>query len=58
MNAGRNANHNPFIRVALGLIRKELRRWYAVISVDELVENRELVFEIEILERMLAREGV
>ena len=48
----------PTLRVALASIKKELRKWYGTISVDELVENRELTLEIETLERMLALEGV
>jgi hypothetical protein len=41
----------------LDAIRRELRRWYGLISVEELVSNKELVLEIEVLERMLARQG-
>lgn len=43
---------------ALANIRRELRKWYGSISVKELVSNRELVLEIEVLERMLANQGV
>ena len=48
----------PSLRAALATIKRELRKWYGAISVDELVGNRELVLEIETLERMLAFEGV
>lgn len=48
----------PSLRAALATIKRELRKWYGAISVDELVGNRELVLEIETLERMLALEGV
>ena len=48
----------PTLRAALASVKKELRKWYGTISVDELAENRELTLEIETLERMLALEGV
>jgi hypothetical protein len=57
MNQGRGKKQNPLLSSMLGVIRRELRKWYGLISVDELVNNRDLVFEIEVLERMLAREG-
>ncbi len=43
---------------ALAAIKRELRKWYGLISVKELISNRDLVLEIEVLERMLATEGV
>lgn len=46
------------LKAALARIKQELRKWYGVISVKELVTNRELAFEIEVLERMLASQGV
>jgi hypothetical protein len=57
MNQGRGKKQNPLLSSMLSAIRRELRKWYGLISVDELVNNRDLVFEIEVLERMLAREG-
>ena len=38
-------------------LKRELREWYGAISVEELVNNRELAFEIEVLERMLINQG-
>lgn len=35
-------------------IRAALRRWYATVSVKELVVNRALVAEIEAFERLLS----
>lgn len=35
-------------------IREALRRWYATVSVKELVVNRALVAEIEAFERLLS----
>lgn len=49
---------NGFIRVALAALKREFRKWYGMISVDELASNRELAIEIGILEQMLARQGV
>lgn len=51
-------NESPSFRAALATIRRELRKWYGVISVKELILNRELVVEIEVLERMLVNQGV
>lgn len=48
---------SPLLMSMFGAIRQELRRWYGLISVEELVSNKELVLEIEVLERMLARQG-
>ena len=57
MNQRRGKKQNPLLSSMLAAIRRELRKWYGLISVDELVNNRDLVFEIEVLERMLARQG-
>lgn len=46
------------LKKAIESIKAELRKLYGVLSVDELVSNKELVFEIEVLERMLAKQGV
>lgn len=46
------------IKKAMESIKSELRRLYGVLSVNELTSNKELVFEIEVLERMLAKQGV
>lgn len=57
MNRRSSGRSNPLLRNMLDAIRRELRRWYGLISVEELVSNKELVLEIEVLERMLARQG-
>ena len=57
MNQRNRSRQSPLFRTMLGAIRRELRRWYGLISVEELVANKELVLEIEVLERMLARQG-
>ena len=41
----------------IAALKRELREWYGAISVEELVNNRALAFEIEILERMLTNQG-
>lgn len=50
-------SQNPTLRTMLAAIRRELRRWYGLISVEELASNKDLVSEIEVLERMLVRQG-
>ncbi len=42
----------------LSRLKRDFRKWYATISVNELVSNRDLVLEIEVFERMLAKQGV
>ena len=49
---------NALVRVALAALKREFRRWYGMISIDELASNRELAIEIGVLEQMLARQGV
>ncbi len=49
---------NALVRAALAALKREFRRWYGMISIDELASNRELAIEIGILEQMLARQGV
>ena len=49
---------NVFLKSALAVLKREFRRWYGMISVNELASNRELAIEIGILEQMLARQGV
>lgn len=46
------------LKTALAVLKREFRKWYGMISVNELAANRELVFEIGVLEQMLARQGV
>lgn len=49
---------NAIIKAALAALKREFRKWYGMISVDELASNRELAIEIGILEQMLSRQGV
>lgn len=49
---------NALVRAALAALKREFRRWYGMISIDELASNRELAIEIGVLEQMLARQGV
>lgn len=49
---------NYCLRTALAALKREFRKWYGMISVNELAANRELAFEIGVLEKMLARQGV
>lgn len=46
------------LRAAFAVLKREFRKWYGMISVDELAANRELAFEIGVFEQMLARQGV
>jgi hypothetical protein len=50
-------NKSFFLISAITAIRTEFRKWYGVISVNELVSNRALAREIEVLEHMLAIHG-
>lgn len=50
-------NQKFVMKSALAMIRAELRRWYGIISVEELVCNCDLAQEIAVLERMLVSEG-
>jgi hypothetical protein len=50
--------YSAYFDSAIAALRREFRKWYGTISVNELAENRELVFEIGVLEKMLARQGV
>ena len=36
-------------------LKKEFRKWYGQVSVEELISNRELVFQISAIERLLGR---
>ena len=48
-----NTSKPKFVaRMAINAIKKELRKWYGMLSVEELVGNHKLV------ERMLAMRGV
>jgi len=58
MNYRKNMVANTVIKAALVALKREFRRWYGMISVNELASNRELAVEIGILEQMLARQGV
>lgn len=49
---------NALVRAALAALKREFRRWYGMISIDELASNRELAIEIGVLEQMLAKQGV
>jgi hypothetical protein len=49
---------NALARAALASLKREFRRWYGMISIDELASNRELAIEISVLEQILARQGV
>ena len=57
-----NTNSKLFSRVCLkaafAALKREFRKWYGTISVEELANNRELAIEIGVLEQMLARQGV
>lgn len=43
--------------VVLRKLKEEFRKWYGLISVQELVQNKVLVVEIEALEIMLIEQG-
>ena len=58
MKTQKEIQGDGFVQNALAALRRELRKWYGMISVQELASNRELAIEIGILEKMLAREGV
>lgn len=49
---------NLLLKAALTALKREFRKWYGMISVDELASNRELAVEIGVLEQMLVRQGV
>jgi len=53
-----NETQESTLKSALERIRRELRKWYGVISVKELVSNKALTFEIETIERLFAQQGV
>ncbi|MGE3263105.1 MAG: hypothetical protein AB7K68_15090 [Bacteriovoracia bacterium] len=58
MNSKSKRFSNYCLRSALAVLKREFRKWYGMISVKELAANRELAFEIGVLEQMLARQGV
>lgn len=39
-------------------LREEFRAWYGLLSVEELVQNKELVEEIYQIEKLFSRQGV
>ena len=58
MRTKSNVFSRTCLKTALAALKREFRKWYGMISVNELAANRELVFEIGVLEQMLARQGV
>ena len=58
MSTKSNVFSRTCLNAALAALKREFRKWYGMISVNELAANRELVFEIGVLEQMLARQGV
>lgn len=55
MNAKKNTAE---VNRALVRFKNLLRRWYGLLSIEEIVANRELSHEIGRLERMIAQTGV
>jgi hypothetical protein len=43
----------PEEKRVLAKLREEFRRWYGRLSVNELMSNKRLIEEIQIIERML-----
>lgn len=43
---------------SLEKIKAEIRKWYGIISVKELICNKALIVEIEKIERLLSRQVV
>ena len=58
MSFQRKVAANGVVKAALAALKREFRRWYGMISINELASNRELAEEIWVLEQMLARQGV
>jgi hypothetical protein len=58
MNAKSKGFSRVCLRSAYAALKREFRKWYGTISVDELAANSELAFEIGVLEQMLAGKGV
>lgn len=54
MNLSTKIRMNLYLyeRKALQNLKRQFRRWYAALSVDELVTNRRLTARIDRIERM------
>ncbi|NUN07187.1 MAG: hypothetical protein HUU57_15685 [Bdellovibrio sp.] len=46
------------ITLAVKRLKEEFRKWYAALSLKEIVTNKVLIEEIEVLEKMLSERKV
>jgi hypothetical protein len=53
----KRSKRNFILMSVLAVVKHEFRKWYGMISIEELVSNWKLTHEVEILERMLAIQG-
>ncbi len=58
MRKPKEKHQKPPVSRTRDALKREIRKWYGMISVKELISNRELTLEIETLERILAHQGV